>query len=143
MCTINNVFKATKVNRTTFSHNKWSQSSTIFLLVGFIILGFLSPFVLMCLPALLLFLFLISYQLGEQCPAPYPLGSKHLINACRMNTANHVYILGKSKENCYRMKASLVYSFVVVVLAPWGPLVFFLVFIYTQGREVCHMTLHS
>lgn len=46
----------------------------------------------------------------------------------------------REKENCYRMRASSMNSFVVVVLAPHRPLVFFLVFTYVQGRQVCHMT---
>lgn len=75
------------------------------------------------------------YWHEEQCPALYPLGSKHMINACKIKTANHVHILGRKKANCYRMRVSLVYSFVVVVLAPQRLLVFFTIFTYIHGRE--------
>lgn len=105
-----------------------------FYILGLSYLGVFSPLLcLMCLPTQFPFPILIW-------SAPCPSGSKHLINAYIMKTGNHVYILCKRKENCYRMRAFLVYSFVVVVLPPQRPLVFFLVFTYVQGRQVYHMT---
>ena len=59
--------------------------------------------------------------------APYPSGYRYLIKAYRITVAKQVYIWGKRKENCSRMRDSFGCSFVVVVLAPEGPLVFFLV----------------
>ena len=102
--------------------------------------GFVSPSVLMYLPTLLFLPFLIS-QLGEQRPARYPSGSKHLINAQRMMSAIRVHILGERKENGHRMFCVQHCCFGPLGASGFLPICFFTC---VRSSQVRHMTaLHT